>query len=85
MWTSYDTGMVQGPFRPEHVRILSLTHALAVTGKVLVAALEAFPSFSKSLQYVKVCTSMMWVAIGSDVCRKHSLPYKTTAFCVDRR
>ncbi|CAM9374487.1 unnamed protein product, partial [Hapterophycus canaliculatus] len=58
VWTSYDTGLVQMPFRPEHVRIVSLTHALAVTGKVLVVALEAFPSFSKSLQYVKVFARM---------------------------
>lgn len=53
-WTSYDTGEAVNPFRPEHVEILSLTHSLAVTGKVLVAALEAFPSFSKGLQYLKV-------------------------------
>lgn len=54
VWKSYDTGLVEGPFRPEHIHILSLTHSLAVTGKVLVAALEEFPSFSKSLQYLKV-------------------------------
>eukprot|EP00903_Cladosiphon_okamuranus_P009432 g8993.t1 len=57
-WTSYDTGMVANPFRPEHVEILSLSHSLAVTGKVLVAALEAFPSFSKGLQYLKVFARM---------------------------
>lgn len=57
-WTSYDTGMVVNPFRPEHVEILSMTHSLAVTGKVLVAALEAFPSFSKNLQYLKVDRDM---------------------------
>lgn len=54
VWKSYDTGLVEGPFRPEHIYVLSLTHSLAVTGKVLVAALEEFPSFSKSLQYLKV-------------------------------
>lgn len=54
MWTSYETGSVQGPFRPEHVKILSLTHSLAVTGKMLLAALERFPAFSEGLQYLKV-------------------------------
>lgn len=53
-WTSYETGEAVNPFRPEHVELLSMTHSLAVTGKVLVAALEAHPSFSKGLQYVKV-------------------------------
>lgn len=53
-WTSYDTGKAVNPFRPEHVEVLSLTHSLSVTGKVLVAALEAFPTFSKGLQYLKV-------------------------------
>lgn len=59
-WTSYDTGMVVNPFRPEHVEVLSLTHSLAVTGKVLVAALEAFPSFSKGLQHLKVDVLGVW-------------------------
>lgn len=54
VWTSYDTGLIEGPFRPEHVQRLSLTHSLAVTGKVLVAALESFPAFTKDLQYLKV-------------------------------
>lgn len=54
VWTSYETGLIEGPFRAEHVKRLSLTHSLAVTGKVLVAALEAFPTFSKDLQYLKV-------------------------------
>ncbi|CAB1105130.1 unnamed protein product [Ectocarpus sp. CCAP 1310/34] len=58
VWKSYDTGLVEGPFRPEHIYMLSLTHSLAVTGKVLVAALEEFPSFSKSLQYLKVFARM---------------------------
>eukprot|EP00752_Nemacystus_decipiens_P010629 g9467.t1 len=57
-WTSYETGEAVNPFRPEHVEILSLTHSLAVTGKVLAAALEAFPSFSKGLQYLKVFARM---------------------------
>lgn len=57
-WTSYDTGLVEGPFRPEHVKVTSLTHTLAVTGKVLTAAVEEFPSFSKDLQYIKVC--ILW-------------------------
>lgn len=77
-WTSYDTGLWANPFRPEHVKLLSLTHSLAVTGKVLVAALEAYPSFSKGLQYLKVgaavCLAlpvgvpMMKCAVGLCVC-----------------
>ena len=54
VWTSYETGLVEGPFRPEHVERLALTHTLAVTGKVLAAALEAHPAFSKRLHYMKV-------------------------------
>lgn len=54
VWTSYETGLIEGPFRPEHVKRLALTHSLAVTGKVLVAALEEFPAFTKDLQYLKV-------------------------------
>lgn len=59
-WTSYDTGSVVNPFRPEHVHVLSLTHSLAVTGKVLVAAVEAFPRFSEGLQYLKVGIAVVW-------------------------
>lgn len=53
-WTSYDTGLVEGPFRSEHVEKLTLTHALAVSGKVLVSALEASPEFSEKLQHIRV-------------------------------
>lgn len=64
-WTSYDTGLVEGPFRPEHVGRLALTHSLAVTGKVLVAALEMYPGFAKGLQHIKVralCLRLIAVA-----------------------
>ncbi|CAM9439260.1 unnamed protein product [Laminaria digitata] len=58
VWTCYDTGLIEGPFRPEHVKRLALTHSLAVTGKVLAAALESFPAFTKDLQYLKVFARM---------------------------
>lgn len=71
-WTSYDTGLVEGPFRPEHVEKLALSHSLAVTGKVLVAALEKFPAFSKDLQHVKVRALCLWLIVlapRGDGCR----------------
>lgn len=77
-WTSYETGLAVNPFRPEHVKVLSLTHSLAVTGKVLVTALEEFPSFSKGLQYLKVgggsgccvvlCCVWCWPNINQFMC-----------------
>lgn len=54
VWTSYNTGLVEGPLRPDFVSRLALTHTLAVTGKVLSAALDQFPALLKLLQHIKV-------------------------------
>lgn len=54
VWTSYDTGLVEGPLRLDFIPRLAVTHALAVTGKVLSSALDEFPSLSKLLQHIKV-------------------------------
>lgn len=63
VWTSYETGLVEGPFRPEHVNRLALTHSLAVTGKVLAQTLEAHSSFNDNLHYIKVQMERFSVSI----------------------
>lgn len=58
VWTSYDTGLVECPLRPDFVPRLARTHTLAITGKILSAVLEEFPTMSKHLQHIKVQWSM---------------------------
>lgn len=56
-WTSYDTGSVVEAFSPEMIPMLAKSNSLAVTGKVLAAALEAFPELSRELRHIKVFTA----------------------------
>lgn len=57
VWTSYDTevaGSVERPLEIDNMKRLAASHTLAVTGKVLSAALEALPKLSNELQHLKV-------------------------------
>lgn len=55
VWSSYETGAVVAPLEADKLETLAASHSLAVTGKVLSAALEAFPTLSKRLEHIKVC------------------------------